>query len=282
MNSICTTCGTQFGAADAPPPGCPICADSRQYVPPSGQAWTTLDALQRSHRNSFRRLERGLLGVGMTPDFAIGQRALFVQAPAGNVLWDCISLIDQATTDLLNGLGGLSAIAISHPHYYTTMVEWSRAFGGIPVYLHEADRAWVQRTDPVVEFWSGQTKVIGDGLTLIRCGGHFAGGTVLHWAAGAGGRGALLSGDILQVTMDRKHVSFMRSYPNMWPLSRAAVEAIARAVAPYAYDRIYGAWWDRHVERDAQAAVARSVERYVAGLEEEDPERPVEENRSRF
>jgi hypothetical protein len=273
MNSICTTCGTQFGASEAPPPSCPICEDSRQYVPPSGQAWTTLDALQRSHRNSFRRLEPGLMGVGMTPDFAIGQRALFVQAPHGNVLWDCISLIDQATTDLLNGLGGLSAIAISHPHYYTTMVEWSRAFGGIPVYLHEADRAWVQRTDPVVEFWSGQTRMIGDGLTLIRCGGHFAGGTVLHWAAGADGRGALLSGDILQVTMDRKHVSFMRSYPNMWPLSRAAVEAIVDAVAPYEYDRIYGAWWDRHVERNAQAAVARSVERYVAGLEEEDPER---------
>jgi hypothetical protein len=275
MHWICTTCGTEVTASDAPPPTCVICEDARQYVPPSGQDWITLDQLQRSHRNSFRRLEPGLLGVGTTPDFAIGQRALLVQSPAGNVLWDCISLIDQATMDLLNGLGGVSAIAISHPHYYTTMVEWSCAFGGVPVYLHEADRKWVQRTDRVLEFWSGRSRVIGDGLTLIQCGGHFAGGTVLHWAHGAGGRGALLTGDILQVTMDRRHVSFMRSYPNMWPLSRAAVESIAKAVSPYAYDRIYGAWWDRHVDTDAQAAVARSVQRYVAGLEQDDPDLAV-------
>jgi hypothetical protein len=275
MHSICTTCGTQFAESAAPPAACPICEDSRQYVPPSGQAWTTLDGLQRSHRNSFRRLEPALLGVGTTPEFAIGQRALLVQSRAGNVLWDCISLIDQATIDLLNGLGGVAAVAISHPHYYTTMVEWSRAFANAPIYLHVADREWVQRTDPAIEFWDGSSRTIAAGLTLIRCGGHFAGGTVLHWPEGAAGRGALLTGDILQVTMDRRHVSFMRSYPNMWPLSRAAVESIARAIARYRFDRIYGAWWDRHIETDAHAAVARSLERYIAGLERDDPEIPV-------
>ena len=272
MHAICITCGTQFAASDQPPDRCPICDDSRQYVPPSGQGWTTLDALQRSHRNSFRRLEPRLLGIGTMPEFAIGQRALLVETPSGNVLWDCIALIDWATIDLLNGLGGVAAIAISHPHYYTTMVEWSHAFGKAPVYLHEADRQWVQRQDPVIDYWSGPSRTIGQGLTLVRCGGHFAGGAVLHWAAGANGRGALLSGDILQVTMDRRHVSFMRSYPNMWPLSRAAVEAIVEAVAPYLFDRIYGSWWDRHIEVDAQAAVARSRDRYLAALEHEDPE----------
>ena len=95
------------------------------------------------------------MGVGTTAEFAIGQRALLVQSRAGNVLWDCVSLIDQATIDLLNGLGGVAAIAISHPHYYTTMVECSRAFANAPVYLHIADREWVQRTDPVIEFWDG-------------------------------------------------------------------------------------------------------------------------------
>ena len=272
MHAICVTCGTQFAASEAPPSSCPICDDWRQYVPPTGQAWTTLESLQRTHRNSYRRLEPRLMGVGTMPEFAIGQRALLLQSPSGNVLWDCIALIDRATIDLLNGLGGVSAIAISHPHYYTTMVEWSHAFGGVPVFLHEADREWVQRPDSVIEFWSGSARAIGDGLTLIHCGGHFAGGTVLHWADGADGRGALLSGDILQVTMDRRYVSFMRSYPNMWPLSRAAVEAIAAAVAPYKYDRIYGAWWDRHVETDAQDAVARSLARYVALIENADPE----------
>lgn len=269
---ICTTCGTQFAESSTPPHRCPICDEVRQYIPPTGQKWTTLEAMQRTHRNSFQRLEPGLLGIGTTPDFAIGQRALFVQSAGGNVLWDCISLIDQATIDLLNGLGGVSAIAISHPHYYTTMVGWSHAFGKIPVYVHEADTRWVQRLDPVIEFWRGSTRPIGDGLTLIQCGGHFAGGAVLHWARGAEGRGALLTGDILQVTMDRQHVSFMRSYPNLLPLSRTAVESIVRAVTPFAYDRIYGAWWDRHIESDARAAVERSLDRYLAAIERADPE----------
>jgi hypothetical protein len=238
----------------------------------TGQSWTTLEALQRTHRNSFRRLEPGLMGIGTTPEFAIGQRALLVQGESGNVLWDCISLIDEATIDLLEGLGGLAAIAISHPHYYTTMVEWSHAFGRIPIYLHEADRQWVQRPDPAIEFWSGATRALADGLTLVRCGGHFAGGAVLHWAGGAEGRGALLTGDILQVTMDRKYVSFMRSYPNLWPLSRPAVDAIVRAVAAFAYDRIYGAWWDRHIDGGAKAAVAQSLQLYTGAIERAQPD----------
>jgi hypothetical protein len=49
---------------------------------------------------------------------------------------DCISLIDDATITLINGVGGLHAIAISHPHFYTTLVDWSRAFGDVPVHLH--------------------------------------------------------------------------------------------------------------------------------------------------
>src|SRR5215204_1049159 len=88
---------------------------------------------------------RGLRPSRPPPAFGIGQRAILAHTPAGNVLWDCLALIDEATVDLLNGLGGVSAIAISHPHYYTTMVEWSRALGGVPIYLHAADRQWVMR-----------------------------------------------------------------------------------------------------------------------------------------
>jgi glyoxylase-like metal-dependent hydrolase (beta-lactamase superfamily II) len=272
MRAVCSTCGSQFAESDTPPDRCPICDEVRQYVLPTGQRWTTVEALRRTHRNCFQRLESHLLGIGMAPDFAITQRALLVESDEGNVLWDCVSLIDQATVDLLSGLGGVAAIAISHPHYYTSMVEWSHAFGRVPIYLHERDRIWVQRPDPVIEFWSGRTRPLWRGLTLVHCGGHFAGGTVLHWAAGADGRGALLTGDILQVTADRKFVSFLRSYPNMIPLSRAAVESVVAALDPYPYDRIYGAFWDRHVESDAQAAVARSLERYVAAIEGGDPD----------
>src|SRR5262245_61714302 len=145
MNAfICVTCGTQFTPSAAPPTRCPICDEERQFVPPTGQAWTTLPRLALTHMATFRD-EAGILGIGTSPSFGIGKRALLGRTPAGKVLWDCISLVSSAAVELINGLGGLTAIAISHPHYYTTMVEWSRAFGGIPVHLNAADRQWVMR-----------------------------------------------------------------------------------------------------------------------------------------
>ncbi len=259
---LCTACGTQFVETESPPPACPICEDERQYVPARGQSWTTLEALRGPHTNGWRRLEPDLLALLTFPSFGIGQRALLVRTPAGNLLWDCVALLDDATEALIRGLGGLAGVAISHPHYYTTMVEWAHAFDA-PVLLHAADREWVMRPDPAIRFWEGDEHPLGAGATLVRCGGHFEGGTVLHWAAGGGGRGALLTGDIIQVVQDRRWVSFMRSFPNLLPLDAARVERIASAVAPYAFDRIYGAWWGMHVDHDAREAVARSAARYV-------------------
>ncbi|MEJ8573062.1 MBL fold metallo-hydrolase [Microbaculum marinum] len=260
---MCTTCGTEFPPAETPPADCPICVDDRQYVNPHGQSWTSLDRLAQSHRNSFRQEEAGLIGIGVEPHFAIGQRALLVCTPAGNVLWDCVSLIDDATRTIIDALGGLHAIAISHPHYYSAMVTWSEAFGGVPIHLHEDDRQWVVRPSDRIDYWSGGTKELLPGLVAIRTGGHFAGGTVLHWADGAEGKGALLVGDILQVTPDRRHVSFMRSYPNYIPLSPAVVERIVSRMAPFSYDRIYGAFWDKIIACDARQAVESSASRYV-------------------
>jgi hypothetical protein len=268
---ICTTCGTQHAASDAPPAACCICEEPRQYVKVTGQQWTTFDRLRLTNRNAIRLEEPGLIGIGVEPHFAIGQRALFVQAPGGNVLWDCIALVDPAVVACLQGLGGVAAIAISHPHYYTSMVEWSRTLGDVPIYLHAADRQWVMRPDDAIVFWEGETRKLGDGLTLIRCGGHFEGGAVLHWSAGAAGRGALLTGDIIQVVADRKHVSFMYSYPNYIPLPAAAIERITTAVAAVRYDRIYGAFWDTVIERDGKAVVRASAERYRAALAEWPP-----------
>ena len=262
---ICTTCGTQFAETAQPPERCAICEDERQFVGWGGQAWTTLDELQRSHVNSVRLEEAGLFGIGVEPAFAIGQRALLVTRPEGNVLWDCIPRIDDGLIQMIRGIGGIAAIAISHPHYYTCMVEWARAFG-CPVYLHSADRQWVMRPDPAIEFWDGQTKRLGGGLTLVRCGGHFEGGTVLHWPEGATGKGAILSGDILQVVQDRRWVSFMYSYPNLIPLPASTVRRIVSAVDSFAFDRIYGAWWGKVVAEDAKGAVRRSADRYVRAV----------------
>ncbi len=270
-NFICQTCGTQFQATVQVPARCPICEDERQYVGPKGQQWTTLEALREDHHNIIRTVEPGLAGIGTSPSFAIGQRALLVETPGGNVLWDCITLLDEATVTMVKALGGISAIAISHPHYYSAMVEWSRAFNA-PIYLHAADREWVMRPDSAITFWEGENQALGGGLTLVRCGGHFPGGTVLHWPEGAGGRGVLLSGDIINVVPDRRYVSFMYSFPNLIPLSPAAVRRVVEAVEPYAYDRIYSAWWERVVPENAKQAVHHSAERYIAAIEREPQE----------
>ncbi|MGE5601992.1 MAG: MBL fold metallo-hydrolase [Nitrososphaerales archaeon] len=262
---ICKTCGTQYPAGEQPPEHCPLCEDERQYVGPGGQQWTTLGELRATYHNVVKTVEPHLTGFGTHPDFAIGQRALLVQTPAGNVLWDCISLLDEPTCAVVNGLGGISAIAISHPHYYSSMVEWAHAFNA-PVYLHAADRQWVMRPDPSVQFWQGETKELLPGLTLIRCGGHFEGGTVLHWSSGAEGRGALLAGDIINVVADQRWVSFLYSYPNQIPLPEPAIRRIWAAVEPFQFERIYSAWWPRTVASDGRAAVRRSADRYIRAI----------------
>jgi hypothetical protein len=265
---ICTACGTQYPSSGTPPAACAICTEERQFVPATGQAWTTLEGLQRSHANTVRRLAPGLTTIETTPVFGIGQRAILVQSPAGNLLWDCIALIDEATVDVLKGLGGVSAIAISHPHYYTTMLEWSRALGGVPVHLHAADRRWVMHDGPEVEFWDGDSKEIGPGLALVRLGGHFDGGTILHWGPWGEGRGVVLSGDILQV-VPSGHVSFMWSYPNYIPLSAAKVRRMAGILEPYSFDAVYGAFSGRgQIDSNAKQVVAQSVARYIARISE--------------
>jgi hypothetical protein len=262
---ICATCGAQHSPSAEPPAECAICVDERQYIGHDGQRWTTLAELRREHRADVREEEPGLTGIGSTPAFAIGQRALLVRTEAGNVLWDCLAPFDEEVVAAVRERGGIDAIAISHPHYYTTMVEWSRAFDA-PIHLPAADREWVMRPDEAIEFWDGDRLDLFGGLTLLRLGGHFAGGTVLHWPAGAEGRGALLSGDILQVVADRRWISFMRSYPNLIPLPAAKVEEMTATLDPWHFDRLYGAWFGRVIDSDAHTAVRRSAERYVRAV----------------
>jgi hypothetical protein len=263
---ICRTCGVQHAESESPPERCIICEDERQYVGWGGQQWTTLDEMRAGdYHNDLREHEPGLTGIGTRPHFGIGQRALLVQTPAGNALYDCITYIDDETVDAVRALGGIDAIGVSHPHFYGSLIEWSHAFGSAPVYIPEADIGWVTRPDPAVRPWSGAVEVV-PGLTLVQTGGHFEGSAVLHWAAGAEGRGVLLTGDSIAVAQDRRYVTFMWSYPNFLPLGEAAVRGIAEAVRPYEFDRIYGGWWPLVVDRDAKRAVERSAERYIARI----------------
>jgi glyoxylase-like metal-dependent hydrolase (beta-lactamase superfamily II) len=261
----CEQCGAQFPETAAPPPSCPICEDERQYVNWKGQAWLTREELAKRHRLVWRD-DLGVFGIGVEPGFAIGQRALLVPGPDGAVLWDCVPLVTREAVDHISSLGGLKAIAISHPHYYGAVADWSEAFGGVPIYLHGDDRQWITRPHPAIVPWSGESRRISDDVVLVRTGGHFAGGTIMHWRGGANGRGALLTGDVAMVAMDRRSLSFMYSYPNYIPMNAASVRRIAGAVAPLAFDRIYGAWWGRNIEAGAKAAFDASVRRYVAAI----------------
>ncbi len=260
----CFQCGAQFPEAAQPPACCPICEDERQFVHWGGQQWLTREELAAAHAIVWRD-DLGLVGFGLEPGFAIGQRALLLGEADGCVMWDCIPLATDAAVDHVRSLGGLKAIAISHPHYYGAVADWSAAFGA-PAYLHADDRAFVTRSHPSIVPWRGETLALSGDITLIRTGGHFAGGTVLHWRAGAEGNGALLTGDIAQVAMDRRSLSFMYSYPNYIPLNAEAVRRIARAVEPFAFDRIYGAWWGRNIASRAKPAFDASVRRYLAAI----------------
>jgi len=263
---ICTTCGQAYTPAETPPDACPICRDERQYINPQGQAWTTLEDLQKTHRSDIRAQEPGLFGIGATPSIAIGQRALFIAQPGGGVLWDCTPLLTDEAIAQIGVLGGLRAIAISHPHYYASMVDWSRAFGGVPIYIHADDAAHITRPDPAIVLWQGETHDLGQGLTIVRLGGHFAGGSVLHWAGGQQGRGAPLSGDIVTVVPDTRYVGFMDSYPNLLPLPARQVRDMAARPRPHPVRRGLGGRGDRRPRQDGKARFRASVERYIAAL----------------
>jgi hypothetical protein len=209
--------------------------------------------------------EDGIMSIGVEPVFGIGQRALLAETPDGNVLWDCVPLVTDEVARALNARGKVKAIAISHPHFHSAIVEWSRALGDIPIYIHADNREWVMRPDSRIVFWDGETKKILPDVTLIRCGGHFEGSAACHWKR-SNGPNVLLAGDTPQVVLDRKHVSFMYSYPNLWPLNARAVKRIAQALEPFDYEQVYSAFWHMRILEDGKRAVARSVERYLKAI----------------
>ena len=261
----CEQCGAQFPESDAPPSACLICEDERQFVNWKGQRWLTREELTTSHRVVWRD-DLGIPGLGLEPSFAIGQRALLLREADGCVMWDCTPLATAEAVSYVRSLGGLKAIAVSHPHFYGAVADWSEAFGGVPVYLHADDRQWITRPYPSIVNWTGESRQLSDDILLLRAGVHFDGGTILHWRKGAEGRGALFTGDIAMVGMDRRTVSFMYSFPNYIPLAAAALRRIDEVVAPLLFDRIYGAWWGRNIAEGAKAGFDLSVQRYLAAI----------------
>jgi glyoxylase-like metal-dependent hydrolase (beta-lactamase superfamily II) len=260
---ICTSCGTQFADSPPPPPCCPICEDDRQYDASRIQHWTTLAELSRDHRLRIED-DNGVLGVGIAPGFAISQRALWLPTDAGNILWDCVSLVTAEAVAALEAHGGVDMIAISHPHFYSSMVEWSEALGGVPILLHEADRGWVQRASPRIRFWSGDTLQLSGAVTLLRTGGHFPGSTALHWKDGPRAGGALFAGDSPHVVADRRRVAFMYSVPNYVPAPSRDVRHMHRLLAGHDFTDVYGFTWGRNLIGNGRAILDASFDRHLA------------------
>ena len=256
---ICATCGVEHAdAIDV----CAICDDERQWVPAAGQRWTTLEELAQSGcRAELAELEPDLYGITTEPKVGIGQQAHLVTTPQGSLLWDPTGYVDDEIVTRVKEHGDVLAITSSHPHMFGVQVEWSRALGGAPVLVSEADAKWVARPDQAIETWTGVREVT-PGVTLHQLGGHFPGSSVVHWAAGAGGKGVLLASDTIQSNPDRESVTFMRSYPNRIPLSPGVVNRLATAVSALGFDRLYDNF-GRTIDSGADGVMRRSADRYM-------------------
>jgi hypothetical protein len=191
----------------------------------NSQSWTTLRELQQSkkYRNVFRKdpNHSGMISIWTEPQLAIGQRTILCCTRQGNILWDCITYLDDETVARINELGGVAAIVISHPHYYTTMLHWAEAFG-CPVYLSGEDEEWVLRKGEAQQLWTGKELELLDGqFRVVKVGGHFPGSSVMWWK---GERKLFVADTITVVPSGVYHVdrlpgtssfTFMWSYPNM-------------------------------------------------------------------
>ena len=256
----CATCGVE---TTAPLPDvCPICADERQYVPASGQAWTTQAEIAGRTQTHIEEVGERQWSLH-APGVGIGQTMQAVRTDSGGVLlWDPIGVVQREAVAFLSSLGPVTAIVASHPHMYGAQVSWSRALGGPPVVVAHADAGWVQRPDASITAVEGAVHLEQD-AELVTLGGHFPGSMVLHWTPGAQGRGVLLAGDTIMVNSDRATTSFMRSYPNRLPLSGTTVERMMATLGDRRYDRIWSNFGNA-ITQDADEHVAASARRHVA------------------
>ncbi|KAF9430539.1 hypothetical protein BGZ76_000802 [Entomortierella beljakovae] len=262
---VCITCGTNTPAdpSGAPLEACIICDEPRQYVRAGGQEWTTLEDLKASgkYSNVFKPTEvdpENMISIVTTPSYAIGQRSILIKTSKGNILWDCITYIDEETITRVKELGGLKAIVISHPHYYSSLREWSEAFGGIPIYTHVNDKQWVQRPASNHVFWEGTSIDLLDGEVKALCpGGHFDGSSLLLWNKN------LLVADTMMVAGSRRSVSFMYSFPNYWPLPPKDIKVIWKTIRPYEIDNILGAWVGKEIKGNGRNIIFESSKTYT-------------------
>lgn len=258
---ICRACGTAYPDEIPRPDVCIICADDRQYIPAGGQKWTSEAAIADEFKVARRQVADSIVELRIEPLFAIGQRALVVISPSGNILWDCVPLLDDETVGFIKSIGGLRAIAFSHPHFYSNMKRWSQVFG-CPVYIHRADSEWIVDAGSHIELWSGAGKELWDGMTLIQVGGHFPGSAILR-SPSHSPHGTLFCGDTFVISPSRKHVAAQYSYPNRMPLPVAETARIKEFIGGIEFDTLLGWNSTQEIFGDAADIVDESLSRYV-------------------
>ncbi|RAL60463.1 hypothetical protein DID88_000238 [Monilinia fructigena] len=242
-----------------------------QFVPPTGQSFTTLAQLRAGglYKNKWRIFDNDerFWSMWTEPKFAIGQRAILIKTSFGNVLWDCLTFLDDETVDWIHGLGGLAAIVISHPHYYTTHLDWSEIFD-CPVYLSWEDKSWLNRLDRMgkartfIEGKEEELEIRGQktGVKILKLGGHFPGSLVCL------AHGRLLIADTLVTTPSAlgdwskgpgggenarpdgmNSYAFMWSIPNMIPLNVDEVLGMWEVLKPHNFSSTHGAFMNTDV-----------------------------------
>lgn len=262
---ICDGCGLEHPGASEPPPkdGCvldrgEVGVEERGDLGPHGR-WVTHERLAaQPHHLLYRSHGRGVHSLRREPRFAIGHWSFLAQTPRGNLLWDPPAYLDEEIVGLVRALGGVAAVASSHPHVFAAQVSWSHAFDRVPVLVNADDKEWVPRPDPVIEFWRGHARPLLD-IELIQLGGHMRGSSVART-----GDGTLLVGDSISgvPTQYPGWVSFTRNYPKLVPHSAAVVRRILDRLDSYDYDRLYTLGGDT-IDADAKQIVQRSAESHV-------------------
>ncbi|ASK32165.1 MBL fold metallo-hydrolase [Chryseobacterium sp. T16E-39] len=229
-------------------------------MPQSGQTWTTHEKLLEKHSVKIKKINEHLYELLVNPGFSIGQRALLILSESGNILWDCIPLLDEGLVEFINTKGGLKAIAFSHPHYYSNMKMWAETFN-CTIYIHENDRQWVANGGDFIEYWPGNQLELWDQLKLHNIGGHFEGSSIIEipWMSE---NGTLLIGDTMYLSPSMKHFATMRSYPNRIPLPLHEIRRIEKRFEEIQYDTIYGFYPYQNVNNNAKEIVRSSFAAY--------------------
>ena len=241
---------------------CTICQDDRQYIPDTGQSWTTHDELLRTRSVRILQLHEKVYELEIVPQFAIGQRALLLISDGGNVLWDCFPLLNAPTVEFIKSKGGLAAIAFSHPHYYSNMNQWAETFD-CPVYIQQADEQWIVNRGRNISLWTGAEKALWDGIRILNIGGHFPGSCILH-VPFLSPRGTIFCGDTLYLSPSKRHLAVMYSYPNRIPLPASEVKRVKQRLEEIPFDALYGFYSYQNLTENVKEILEKSLQRYLA------------------